>query len=374
MISGYIYKIQFPNGKHYIGLTTTSLDERTRQHKGRAKSGDTKYLYNAIRKYNMIDTLELIKIDTADTFHELCEKEIRYIIDYNSYYMNGNGYNMTYGGEGTNGYVYTEEARDQQSERMKEYYKNNPEAGKEHSERMINHYNENPEEREKQGERMKTILENPEIREKMRESQQKRWENQEAREQMSEAKISYYVENPDAGKEHSKRMIDHYKDQEAIEKNRKAQLKYHEEHPDARERMSEIANNYWSNQEARDQQSERRINYFQNTPDARQKNSESQKKRFKDPLERKRMSEIKIEQYKNDPEARRKSSKGPHKPFDVFRIVDKELIFIKTFEYQFEAIEYLQKEYNITTTIKISTVLAGNRKSSAGFVFTYSHN
>jgi hypothetical protein len=25
MTFGYIYKIQFPNGKHYIGLTTTAL-------------------------------------------------------------------------------------------------------------------------------------------------------------------------------------------------------------------------------------------------------------------------------------------------------------------------------------------------------------
>ena len=69
-----IYKIAFLNGKHYIGLTTTSLEQRTKQHKCRAKSDNTRYLYNALRKYDMIDALELIEIDTANTEEELCEK------------------------------------------------------------------------------------------------------------------------------------------------------------------------------------------------------------------------------------------------------------------------------------------------------------
>ena len=33
MTCGFIYKIQFPNEKHYIGLTTTSLKQRQTQHK-----------------------------------------------------------------------------------------------------------------------------------------------------------------------------------------------------------------------------------------------------------------------------------------------------------------------------------------------------
>jgi len=119
MTFGYIYKIVFPNGKHYIGLTTTSLEQRQTQHRTRAKSQDTKCLYNALRKYGMVDTFELIEIDTADTLEELCEKEIGYIIEYNSYYMNKNGYNMTYGGEGTLGYIHTEENNQKNRERMK---------------------------------------------------------------------------------------------------------------------------------------------------------------------------------------------------------------------------------------------------------------
>ena len=124
MTCGSIYKIVFPNGKHYIGLTTTSLEKRTKEHKYCAKSGDTKCIYNALRKYDMVDTLELIEIDTADTLEELCEKEIGYIINYNSYYMNKNGYNMTYGGEGTVGYIHTEENNQKNRERMKKYFEN----------------------------------------------------------------------------------------------------------------------------------------------------------------------------------------------------------------------------------------------------------
>ena len=36
--------------------------------------------------------------------------------------MNGNGYNMTYGGDGTNGYVWTQEDKQKMSESMKTYF------------------------------------------------------------------------------------------------------------------------------------------------------------------------------------------------------------------------------------------------------------
>ena len=154
MTCGYIYKIKFPNGKHYIGLTSTSLEQRTKEHKTCAKNGDTRCVYNALRKYNMVDTFELIEIDTADTLEELCEKEIGYIIEYNSYYMNEKGYNMTYGGEGTNGYIFTEEDNKKNSERMKKYYEDNPEAREKQKEKITKFF-ENPVARQKQSESLK---------------------------------------------------------------------------------------------------------------------------------------------------------------------------------------------------------------------------
>ena len=302
MSCGSIYKIQFPNGKHYIGQTTTSLEQRTKEHKCCAKSGDTRCLYNAIRKYEMVDTFELIEIDTADTMEELCEKECEYIVEYNSYYIYGNGYNMTHGGEGTNGYVFTEEDNKKNSERMKKYFEENPEKGKEHSEKMKKYYDDNPE-----------------AREQISEKSTKQWENPEARQQMSERKKKYFEENPEAREQMSEKM-----------------KKYHEENPEAREQMSE-----------------KMKKYFEENPEARQQ-----------------MSEIKKKYFDDNPDARKKTSdgKGKNKPFDVFT---KDGTFIKTFAYQFEAKEYLQKEHCITSMIKISSVLSGKRNSSAGFVFKY---
>ena len=319
MTCGFIYKIKFPNGKHYIGLTTISLEQRTKEHKYSAKNGDAKCVYNAIRKYEMVDTLELIEIDTADTIEELCEKEIGYIIEYNSYYMNNNGYNMTYGGEGTNGYVFTEEVRQKMSELKKKYYEDNPEARKEHGERLKKHYEDNPE----------------------------------TREQMSEIKKKYHQENPDAGKEHGERM-----------------KKYFEDNPDAKEKCSEAQKKrFEDNPEAGKEHSERLKKHFEN-PEAIQKCSEAQKKRFKNPEEIKKSSEARKKYLENNPDERRKllDRKGKNKPFDVFTL---DGIFIKTFTYQIEAKEYLQTEHKITSTFKISEVLAGNRNSSAGFVFKY---
>ena len=230
----------------------------------------------------MEDTFKLIEIDTADTLEELCEKEIVYIQIYNSHYMDGYGYNMTLGGEGTNGYIYTKEDKLKMSEMCKKYW------------------------------------ESQEAREKCSEEQKKRFEeNPEAKKEMSEIKKKYYEENPEVRKEKSKRM-----------------KKYYEENPDAKKEMSEI-----------------KKQYFEENPEVRQQMSERVKKYFENPDARRKMSD----------------GKGQKKSFDVF----KDGTFIKTFSYQYEAREYLQKEHNITSLIKIGAVLAGNRNSSAGFVFKY---
>ena len=74
------------------------------------------------------------------------------------------------------------------------------------------------------------------------------------------------------------------------------------------------------------------------------------------------------EYYEENPEARQKllDGKEKNKPFDVFT---KEGTFINTFTYQFEATEYLKKEYNITSKISVGLVLSGKSNTSAGFVF-----
>jgi hypothetical protein len=372
MSCGSIYKIQFPNGKHYIGLTTTSLEQRTKQHKKSAKSGDTKCVYRALRKYDMVDTFELIEIDTADTIEELCEKECDYILEYNSYYMNGNGYNMTFGGEGTNGYIFTEEDKQKISERMKKYYDNpeaiqknseaqkkyhqeNPEAGKENGERVKKYWEENPEARERQSQiTTKFNEEHPEIVKERGKRIQEFWENNpDARKQRSENTKKHYEENPELGKQHSEKMKQLFENPEAVEKCSKAQKKRFE-NLEEREKLREKSKKHWENPETRQQQSERKKKYYEENPEARQRNSEARKIYYANNL---------VEWMK-----KRNDTQGKNKPFDVFT---KDGTFIKTFAYQFEAKEYLQKEHGITSTINICAVLSGKRNSCAGFVFKY---
>ena len=231
MAYGSIYKISFPNGKCYIGLTARTIKERWVEHNKHAKAGNTRRLYNALRKYNMVDTFQMIVIDTAETEKELREKEIAHIEINNSNSEGRNGYNMNDGGEGGTGYEWTEEARQKCSEAQKKRHKDNPEA------------------RQKTSETLK---------------------------------------------------------------------KYHEDNPEACQKHGEIMKKY----------------------------------------------------YKDNPEARRKlcDGKGKNKPFDVF---EKNGTYIKSFNYQFEAREYLQTNYEIKIHIKIGKVLRGTRKSSAGYIFKY---
>ena len=333
MFCGCIYKIPFPNGKHYIGQTTTSRKQREKEHRKCAKNGHTNRLYTALRKYDMVDTFELIEIDTADTLEELCKMEISYIKEYNSYYKN-NGYNMTFGGEGTNGYIFTEEDKQRASEKTKKYFEN-PEARQKQSDLLKKHF-ENPEAREQLSKIKKKYLEdNPDVRKKMSESQKKRFENLHEREKHSEITTKYFEDNPEARENASKITTTYFENPENKKKHSEIKKKYFEDNPEAGNEHSKKLKKYYENPEALKKNSERMKNYFKNNPEAKQKILDK---------------------------------KGKNKPFDMFTI---DGTFIKTFNYQFEATEYLQREYNINSTIKIYEVLQGNRKSSAGFVFKY---
>uniref|UniRef100_A0A6C0J0I0 GIY-YIG domain-containing protein n=1 Tax=viral metagenome TaxID=1070528 RepID=A0A6C0J0I0_9ZZZZ len=371
MSVGSIYKIEFPNGKNYIGLTSRSLEDRQKEHKICAKSDDTKCLYKALRKYEMVDTFELVEIDTADTLEELCEKEIGYILSYNSYYMDGNGYNMTYGGEGFNGYVYTEEDNRKNSERRKQYFEDNPEARETCSKAQKKRF-ENPEARKKSSESGIKRFENPDEREKHCIRMKKRFEdNPELRENLSELKKKYYEDNPEAIKKMSERRKQYFEDNpEARETCSKAQKKRFE-NPDERAKNTESSRNYWNrNETAKQNARDRTTKYHKEHPELGVAHGEIMKKKYEDnPEMRKKQSEAQKKRFEN-PEHKKKilDTRGKNKPFDVSKI---DGTFIKTFNYVFEATEYLQKEHNITSLIKVGEVLNGNRNSSAGFVFKY---
>ena len=98
---GYIvYKITNKvNNKIYIGLTNKSLQKRWKAHCNSAFSKNDPYVFHkAIRKYGE-DSFKKEILESDLTEDDAKEKEIFYIKKFNSYYLNGHGYNMTYGGE-----------------------------------------------------------------------------------------------------------------------------------------------------------------------------------------------------------------------------------------------------------------------------------
>jgi len=386
---GYIYKIVFPNGKHYIGMTIRSIEQRTKEHRYKAKRG-TQCLYKALRKYDMVDTFELIEIDTADSIEELCELEIHYIEEYKSFYMDEyNSYNMTRGGEGCGGYVWTEDDKQRMSERMvryfedpkarqkqsairKLYFKDHPEAGKEQGERQKKYFEDHPEARQEYSERQKRYHE----------------ENPEAGKEHSERMKKYFEGHPEAGKEHSERMKKYYDDHPEAGKEHSERMKLYYDDPKTRQEHSEKLKRYFEdNPEARQECSERKKRYYEDNPEARKETSERMKRYYEDPKARQECSERKKRYFEEHPEARKIQSenakklfdtpdkmknmldaRGHNKPFDVFKRDG--LDWIGTFTYQFEAKAYLEKEYGIVPLI--SPVLLGRMKSSRGFTFKYS--
>lgn len=92
-----IYKIQFPNGKVYIGQT---IDTKTRwrEHLREAALGNDAKVYRAMRKYCIDITCFSVIEDNIITLEESNAKEIYYINLYNSW---KHGYNSNSGGGNT---------------------------------------------------------------------------------------------------------------------------------------------------------------------------------------------------------------------------------------------------------------------------------
>lgn len=91
---GHLYKLDFPNGKSYIGITTKTALQRFKGHRVRYQCGaDGSALYNAWRKHGEPKLVLLAVLEDR----EMVETEIRAIKIFNT--LRPNGYNTTPGGK-----------------------------------------------------------------------------------------------------------------------------------------------------------------------------------------------------------------------------------------------------------------------------------
>jgi group I intron endonuclease len=99
---GQIYRLDFENGKSYIGATTNDANYRFKEHKRSTRRLSEILLYKAWRKYGEPRLIILAIIED----HDLFETEMKAIAAYNT--KAPDGYNLTDGGEGTIGYKHSD--------------------------------------------------------------------------------------------------------------------------------------------------------------------------------------------------------------------------------------------------------------------------
>lgn len=105
---GYVYIItNETNGKQYVGKTVKSIEDRWLGHCNSARNGSHLLIHKAIRKYGE-EAFTIKILCESDSEEFLFEQEKLWITRTGSL---GNGYNLTSGGEGSSGLIYTDEAR-----------------------------------------------------------------------------------------------------------------------------------------------------------------------------------------------------------------------------------------------------------------------
>lgn len=103
---GFLYRLTFPNGKAYIGITTGTVRKRFNDHVcASTRATNTFAVHRAIKKYGR----ESVKVETLATASFDCLKdiEVRAIAVFGT--KAPNGYNLTDGGDGTIGVIRSKE-------------------------------------------------------------------------------------------------------------------------------------------------------------------------------------------------------------------------------------------------------------------------
>jgi group I intron endonuclease len=108
-----IYKVTNTiNGKAYIGFDSRWPSRKSVHICEAITRKNKKYpLYRAMRKYGVENFEWEVLYQSEDRNYTLNVMENNFILEHNTHFKEGNGYNMTYGGEGTLGWVPSNETR-----------------------------------------------------------------------------------------------------------------------------------------------------------------------------------------------------------------------------------------------------------------------
>lgn len=126
-----VYVKHFENGKKYVGITN-NFERRMDEHVKQARYKNSLPVYQAMRKY----THETEIVFESEHYDDVLRYEV--IIIQNFKDLGYELYNMTDGGEGTLGYVHTDESKRKMSDiaRAKFSGENNPMYGKTHTDEV----------------------------------------------------------------------------------------------------------------------------------------------------------------------------------------------------------------------------------------------
>jgi group I intron endonuclease len=110
-----LYRLTSPSNKQYIGIAKNGLQNRFSVHVAEAKSGSSTALHKAIRKYGSDAFVKEILV--VSDYEYIRDLEIKAIEAFKT--MSPNGYNLTIGGDGTNGYYHTDCTKQKMSDLAK---------------------------------------------------------------------------------------------------------------------------------------------------------------------------------------------------------------------------------------------------------------
>lgn len=172
---GFLYLIESPTGKRYIGITSQDLKARWRAHRAHAKRCLEGHLQKAIRKYGS-SNFTCKPLVRADDYEYLKELEKRAIVSFRT--KHPNGYNHTDGGDGVLGVKITKAQREKRSLSQKKSFLN--------PQRKENHRlaQQDPELREKRKLTQQGKWRNPEFRKSLLLKMKNRWSDPDFRERM----------------------------------------------------------------------------------------------------------------------------------------------------------------------------------------------